>query len=226
MEGLIKFFIRAEVGIYLVAGLVLFIALMRLIKLSNEKKKTVFGLEQEIIAKKIHSTFTMVALSALMILAELFFVSYASVKYPNISIKNTPTVEVQATPTISINAIQNGPTPEVSSTGAQSNSEGCVKGQIEWLSPKAGDEVKGSIELKGTVNVSNLGFYKFEYHAVGEANWTTIAGANQAVIEGPLGGTWNSQNVTPGDYQLRIVAYDSQNNEFPSCTISIRVVAP
>lgn len=226
MEGLITFFIRAEIGIYLIAGLMLFIALIKLIKLSNEKKETVFGLEKEIIGKRIRNTFTMLALSALMILAELFFVSYASVKYPNITATATPTVEVQAATATSGMIIQSQTTFEILSTERSIGSEGCIENQIDWLSPKDGEEVRGAIELKGTVNVPNLGFYKFEYRAANDTNWTTIAGANQAVVEGSLGGTWNSQNLTPGEYQLRIVAYDSQNNEYPACTITIRVVAP
>lgn len=226
MEGLINFFIHAEIGIYLIAGLILFIALVRLIKLSDEKKKTVFGLEKEIIVKRIRSAFTMLALSALMILAELFFVSYASVKYPNIKATATPTVEVQAATATSVMIMQNQMTYEVLPIEKTTGSEGCVENEIDWSSPKDGQEVRGAVELMGTVNVPNLGFYKFEYRAVSDTNWTTIAGANKPVIEGSLGGTWNSQNLTPGEYQLRIVAYDSQNDEYPACMITIRVVAP
>jgi len=45
---------------------------------------------------------------------------------------------------------------------------------------------------------------------VNDANWITIAGANIAVKEGPLGGTWNTMDLTAGDYQLRLVVYDNQ----------------
>lgn len=223
MEGLIRFFIGAEAGIYLIAGIVLVVSLVRFLRFSSERRKTSFGLEQEVITKKIRSTFTMTALAAVMILAELFFVSYASVKFPDVSIQPTPTMAISAAVTDTGSILVGN--PEVPTTGSGSQG-GCITGQLGWKSPKEGDEIKGAVELLGTVNLPNLGFYKFEYKGAADLIWTTIAGANTPVVDGSLGGTWNSQNVTPGDFQLRIVAYNNQNNEFPACIITVHVLAP
>lgn len=226
MEGLIKFFIGAEPVIYIVAGLVLVIAIIRFVKLTNERKKTVFGLEREVLLKRIRSTFTMATISGVMILAELFFVSYGSVKFPDLSIDATPTAEAQISSTQTNLLVVNQPVTQITKSATDSNSDGCVNGQIQWTKPKAGDSIQGSVDLQGTVNLPSLGFYKFEYKGLNDANWITIAGASIPVIDGPFGATWNSQNVTPGDYQLQIIAYDTNNNEYPACIITVHVLAP
>jgi len=165
----------------------------------------------------------MIVLPILMILAEVFFVSWASVKYPSMLIAATSTAETLPTATIPIGLIEStSSVPEMTTTSI-STMQGCTAGVIEWTKPKAGDQVSGSLELQGTVNVPDLGFYKFEYRTVNDANWITIAGANIAVKEGPLGGTWNTMDLTAGDYQLRLVVYDNQNKEYPECVIMVTV---
>ncbi len=101
--------------------------------------------------------------------------------------------------------------------------EGCIPGQIEWTFPKSGGEISATVELKGTVNVPNLGFYKYEYAEPGKDVWNTIAAGNQAKIDGQIG-FCNTSQLTPGDYQLRLVVADNQNKMFPACVIPVRVV--
>jgi hypothetical protein len=79
--------------------------------------------------------------------------------------------------------------------------------------------------LKGTVNVPNLGFYKYQYSKQGEDLWTTIAGGDQPKVEGEIG-FWYIDQLANGDYLLRLVVTDNQNNLFPACVIPVRVVHP
>jgi hypothetical protein len=103
--------------------------------------------------------------------------------------------------------------------------EGCITNKIEWISPKAGDEINANIQLTGTVNVPNLGFYKYQYAQKGEDNWTTLAGGNQPKVKGDIG-FWYTDQLTNGDYLLRLVVADNQNNLFPACVIQVRVNNP
>ncbi len=103
--------------------------------------------------------------------------------------------------------------------------EGCIAGQIEWSYPKSGDEITATVELKGTVNVPNLGFYKYEYAQPGEDVWTTIAAGNQPKVNGQIG-FWNTSQLEPGDYLLRLVVADNQNKLFPACQIPVRITKP
>jgi hypothetical protein len=101
-----------------------------------------------------------------------------------------------------------------------------LPGQIEWTNPKAGDAISGSVDLKGTVNVSGLGYYKFEFRQVGQDTWTTIAGNSTPVIDSSLGASWDTTQYPAGDYQLRLVVSDSQGNiSFPACVISVQILS-
>lgn len=100
--------------------------------------------------------------------------------------------------------------------------EGCTPGQIEWSFPKAGDQVSATVELKGTINVPNLGFYKYEYAKSGEEIWNTIAAGKQPKVDGQIG-FWNTSLLEPGDYLLRLVVADNENNLFPACKIPVRI---
>jgi hypothetical protein len=82
-----------------------------------------------------------------------------------------------------------------------------------------------TVELLGTVNIPNLGFYKYEFSEPGSDVWSTIAADNVAKVNGTIG-YWNTGQLTPGDYLLRLVVVDNQNNPFPACVIAVRVVAP
>jgi len=43
------------------------------------------------------------------------------------------------------------------------------------------------------------------------------------VIEDSIG-LWNTSQVIPGDYLLRLVVLDNDNNEYPACIVSVRVI--
>jgi hypothetical protein len=88
-----------------------------------------------------------------------------------------------------------------------------------------GDKISGTVTLQGTVNVTDLGYYKYEYATAGSDTWTTIAAGNTKIVDQPLGGTWDTSELTPGDYQLRLVVTDHQNNQLPECTIQITITS-
>jgi hypothetical protein len=89
----------------------------------------------------------------------------------------------------------------------------------------AGEQISGTIELKGTVNVLNLGFYKYEFTALGQENWQIIAAGNVKKVNELLG-VWNTGERAPGDYLLRLVVTDNENNALAPCIIPVQVMAP
>jgi hypothetical protein len=108
---------------------------------------------------------------------------------------------------------------------AISGSNGCVAGTLEWTYPKNDGQLKGTETLKGTIQVPNLGFYKYEYSSAGSDNWVTIAAGNQKVTDKELG-TWDTSQLVPGDYRLRLVVADNKNQALPACIISVRIISP
>jgi hypothetical protein len=108
---------------------------------------------------------------------------------------------------------------------ATAQATGCIPGQIDITTPKSGDTVNGSIELVGTADVPNFGFYKYEFAPLGSDTWATILANNKVIQDGNLG-NWDTSAITPGDYQLRLVVSDNQGNNLPACVVPVRIIAP
>jgi hypothetical protein len=147
---------------------------------------------------------------------------------PGIEQVVTPTVDLTQQPTATINVedLITQTTVGLVPTLASFFSKGCVPNQIEWTIPTDGDKISGTVTLEGTINVTDLGYYKYEYAPSASDVWTTIAAGNAKIVNQALGGTWDTSEITPGDYQLRLVVYDHQNTALPECTIKITIAAP
>jgi hypothetical protein len=226
MEELIRFVVNYEVGIYIALGIVFLVNLRRLFRSLFLLRKANFGIEREVAQKGIRSAFTFIFLISLFGLSNFILVSIASIQYPGIAQVATPTIDVMASPEQNSNEVMTQEsTPEgVQQTQTAIAKTGCIPEQLEWVDPLAGDEIHGSIELLGTVNLPNLGFYKYEYRYQGDDLWTPISAGNKAIIEGALGGTWNTEQLVPGNYFLRLVVSDNANNLLQPCEIEVKVL--
>jgi hypothetical protein len=230
MEVVLSYLQNYEGWIYGLLGIVALFYFQKLIFAWKDWQGTVFGLEREIAQRRFTSALTMLLLLALFVLMEFVIVSFVAPSYPQSLSLPTATLDLLATPTATLPALVGAAnavaTLEVSPTAsALPIQEGCVAGQIEWADPKPGDTIRETVELKGTVNVPNLGFYKYQYANPGEDVWTDIAAGNQPKVNGQIG-FWNTSQLNPGDYQLRLVVYDNQNQPFPACIIPVRVTRP
>lgn len=239
MEALLPFLEKYEVWIYVLLSIVAFIYFQKLVIAWKEWQGTVFGLERDSAQRRFSTALTILILLVLFVVVEFVIVSFVSPNSPQIASLPTPTLDVLATPTVTLPVLAQAASAETPAAGegalsetqaaptasSETLTEGCVSGQIEWISPKAGDSISETVELTGTVNVPNLGFYKYEYSRPGEDLWTTIAGGNQAKVNGQIG-FWNTTQLDQGDYILRLVVADNANNLLPACTIAVRVVKP
>jgi hypothetical protein len=225
MDELLRFLQKYEVWIYVVLGAGALVYIQRLVLAWNEWRNTLFGLERESAQRKLSAALTILILLALLVLSEFFIVSFVVPSIPQSSPLATPTLDLLATATATLPPYQEG-TPTVSAlqVTAAPLSEGCIVGVIEWSAPRPGETISATIELIGTVNVPNLGFFKYEYAPLGSDDWTTIAAGNQPLSNGFIG-TWNTTQLVPGDYRLRLVVADNQNEFFPACVVQVRVVS-
>lgn len=253
MEELLPFLQKYEIWIYILLGVVALFPFQKLILAWKMWQESVFGLEREIAQRRFTTALTVLSLLVVLIFLEFFTVSFVAPGYPKVFAVLTPTMDLLATPTTTLSApvqtvpaetlvssasnqtsltdltaLPSGdqPTGEATLSGTpQASQEGCTTGQIEWSFPKAGQEISETVELKGTVNVPNLGFYKYEFSRMGDDTWTTIAAGNQAKVDGQIG-FWNTGALDQGDYRLRLVVADNQNKLFPACIITVRVTKP
>lgn len=223
MADLLKFLATYEVLIYLVLAIGGMFSFRWLYRSWREWKVAVFSLEKEFSARRLGRS---AIISIMVVLFFCFEFSVASFVIPGLPADfflSTPTLDLISTPTGTLSAefmtqfAAQGPAP------AQSGAAGCTPGQIELTFPEPGDEIKGVIELTGTVNISNFGFYKYEVAPSGSDTWATIA-AGRAVVENASLGRWDTTALTPGDYQLRLVVIDNQGTSLSPCVVPVQVV--
>jgi len=223
MEELLPFLQKYEVWIYVVLGIVAFVYFQKLIVAWKDWQGTVYGLERAIAQHRFSTSLTVLVLLVVFVLMEFVIVSFIAPSYPQLAVLPTPTLDLLATPTVTLAAAEAATANVTPTVMTEVTQEGCTPGQIEWTFPQPGQEVNVTVELKGTVNIPNLGFYKYEYAKPEEENWNTIAAGNQAKVDGQIG-FWNTSALVPGDYRLRLVVADNQNQLFPACIIPVRVV--
>lgn len=244
MTELFTFLQSFEIPIYMGLGIFIAFFMRNLLRSLSEWRNSQFGLEKENARRRFYSAVTALSLLVLFGLAEFLIATFIIPGLPKNIAPVTPTLnvhvettvlptdmgaKVQAVPGI----IQNGtqsvaqiPAPTGSPAATQAVAESCTKGQIEWTYPLGGDKLRGKVQLKGTINVPNLGFYKYEFSQPGNSLWTTIAANNENKKIDAVLGTWDTNTITPGDYLLRLVATDNQNQLLPACVVQIQIVAP
>jgi hypothetical protein len=233
MEELLLFLKKYEVWVYVLSALIGLVYLRKLVLAYQDWRASLFGMERESAQRRFSTYLT---LFLLVILTAGLEVSLVSFVIPNYPVKKgllvTPTLDLNITPTLPLPAaagtpaaVPGAPNQTQQPTVVVKLTEGCTPGAVEWSSPKVGDEISGKVQLIGTVNIPNLGFYKYEFSQPGTDVWSTIAADNKNVVNALLG-NWDTTLLVPGDYLLRLVVSDSQNQLLPACVVSVRVVAP
>ncbi len=218
-----KFLYTYEVLIYIllaIGGLISFRWFWRSLR---EWQMSVFKLEREFSSRRLGQSAAISMLILILFCFEFFMASFIFPGLPSDAFLSTPTLDFISTPTGTLS-------PEMMTQFAAqppqlpaASASGCVPGQLELTSPEAGAEIKGTIDLVGTVNIGNFGFYKYEVAPLNGTTWATISAGREIVVNGPLG-RWDTAVLTPGDYQLRLVVTDNQGNALPPCIVPVRVI--
>lgn len=189
----------------------------------REWRDSVFSLEREFALRRL-GRITAIALLILgLMFAEFFISTFVAPSLPASDILTTPTLDLLAAPPGTLSAAD--ATQAALSTGTQSvpsGMSGCVPDQIMISSPQPGEIVNGSIQIIGTANVPNFGFYKYEIAPIGTQSWTTISAGREAKQDKELG-AWNTGSLTNGEYFLRLVITDNEGGSLEPCVIAVRV---
>ena len=225
MNYVIRFLAEFEVPIYLMLGIVALIYLRRILMALQEKRSAIFGLEREAAQRKVVSASTVLILVGLLTVGEFVVATFLAGELAQEPTFATATIEVLTTPTVTLGPPPEGATPtptlypQVQLEGIESN---CINDVLEIERPEHLSEVSGVVELIGSVNTENFGSYKYEYSTVGEPNWQTIAAGSGVRIDESLG-NWYTNDLTPGEYLLRLVALDNNGVDQSACVIQITI---
>lgn len=226
MRELLALLQTNELWIFLLVGAIFIVYLRRLLLALAKSRKVLFGLEKEQARRQVAAALAILVFAGIFGALVFSLNTFVTPNIANISFLHTPTLNPLATATATLPAPQSSPTPQLgfAPTLQLLAVEGCITGKIEWTYPVADSEIFGSVVLKGTVNITNIGFYKYEYSQPGSDSWFTIAAGNVTRIDQELGGAWDTTQLVPGDYRLRLVVADAQNQVLPACVIPIRIV--
>jgi hypothetical protein len=224
LDALFRFLVQYEVLIYLILAIGVVFSARSLWKAWAEWRSAVFGLEKELSFQKVRVSGAFLILLVMIGLSQFCLVTFIVPFLPATTFLLTPTADLLQTPvsTLSAEALtaQLGASP-----AAPAGSAGCVPGQIMVSSPQASGDVQGKIVISGTVDVPNFGFFKYEYAPQGSETWSTIAAGDKIIRDGELG-AWDTSQLVPGDYQLRLLVTDNLGKALPACIIPVRVSAP
>ncbi|HVM72669.1 MAG TPA: hypothetical protein VMT91_12985 [Anaerolineales bacterium] len=227
MKVVLTFFVNLTPVIFALLALGLIFSLRRLARSLSEERTSVFGLEREIAQGHVRQAVAMLVVISVLALSEFALVVFLVPNVPGLVALPTPTMNPLITPTGTFPlefmetlgvVTPGGPTLTPSATG-------CIPGQIDITAPKPGSSLQKSVQLMGSANIPNFGFFKYEFAPLGSDAWVTILADNKVVQDGNLG-SWDITTITPGDYQLRLVVSDNQGNNYPACVIPVRIIAP
>lgn len=223
MAAFYKFLASYEVLIYIVLAIGGLFAFRWLWRSWREWQVSVFSLEREFSARRLARSAAMSILIVVFFCVEFFMASFVIPGLPADFFILTPTLDLISTPTGTLSPAIMTQYASVPQGASAASAAGCMPNQVMVTYPKPGDEIKGAIELTGTVNIPNFGFYKYEVAPLGSDTWATIAAGRTTVIEGSLG-RWDTTALTPGDYQLRLVVVDNQGTTLSPCIVPVQVV--
>ena len=228
MEEALRFFKAYEIWIYLLLGLGGLIYVRKFILAWRELRDSAFGLERENAQSRLNQAASVLVLLLAMAVVEFMLVSFVAPSVPGATPLLTPTLNLLATPstTLAPGTQEPGetlaPATPTSAIGISTPDTGCIADQSLIISPEDGSGIGGVVEIIGTANIPNFGFYKLEMKRPEETNWLTILAGDEIKINDTLG-TWNTSLLSPGNHQLSLVLVDNQGQTQTPCIIQVRV---
>jgi hypothetical protein len=232
MEEALSFFRTYEMWMYVILVLAGLVYIRRFILAWEELRRAAFGLERESAQSHLNQSAGMLVLLFIMAVAIFVVVSFVAPAFPASIPLQTPTMDLLASPSTTIEgeAAQEQdatPTADLLSLTAtvQVIGEGCIPGQIMLSDPVDGSEISGVVIIKGTADIQNFGFYKYEVARLGDTVWQTIQAGREIKQESELG-QWDTRTLAPGDYMLRLIVIDNQGETLEPCVIQVNVNNP
>jgi hypothetical protein len=224
MGEILRFFKENEVFIYLILGGFAVWQIRKFALAWVELRNAAFGLERESAQSRLNWVATMLIIVFMLGVGEFVLVSFVAPTVPGASPLTTPTLDLLASPTTTLEAksltTDTTPVPTI-----ETENNGCVSGQVDIISPENGETIRDIVEIIGSADIPNFGFYKFEMAAINDVSWLTIQAGETITQNGRLG-YWDTTRLPPGDYALRLVITDNQGQSTEPCVVQVRVDPP
>ena len=214
-----------EFLIYFILGALAIWQLRNFFVAWEELRAAAFGLEKESAQTRLNRSAALLVVLLFLTAAEFGLVSFIIPAVPGVDPIPTPTIDLLATSTATIDpqtVSQPTATQLPMLPGTQPGQEGCVPGEVMITFPENNTVVSGKIEIEGTANIDDFGFYKFEISPANSDTWLTIQAGDKIKIEESLG-FWYTSQLDPGNYWLRLVVLDNQGIQRDPCVVELVV---
>jgi hypothetical protein len=190
----------------------------------REWRDSVYTLEREFALWRLGRVTALGFLVLGLFFVEFYIATFIAPSLPASELLTTPTLDLLASPQATLFPIDSTEAALVPSTQpVQNGMSGCIADRIMITAPKSGDEINAVVNLIGTADVPNFGFYKYEVAPIGTQNWATVS-AEREPKKDELLGTLNTLSLSNGDYFLRLVITDNVGNSLEPCVIAVRVL--
>jgi hypothetical protein len=227
MYELLRYLKDLEYLIYLVLGTLVVWQLRKFYLAWEELRAAAFGLEKESAQLRLNRSAAILVALLFLGVAEFGLVTFIIPAMPNVEPLPTPTLDLLATATITIAPDATLDSPAITQTplpGTEVMLNGCIPDQLFISYPANNDTVSGVVEVEGTVNISDFGFYKFEVAAVNSEKWLTVQAGDTPKVDEMLG-FWDTSQLESGNYTLRLVVIDNRGVQLEPCAVDLYVDA-
>lgn len=216
----------------------------RAIMAHREKSQAIFTLEKEAASSTRLRSIGMVFVLSILAGAVYFTAAYLE---PGLDLQTenepTPTVLLQPTPSPTLGPPtptpsprptrtprprRPTPTPEATPTPSTPTPESvalppCPDPQARLTYPTVNAVLKGTVEFRGTANIDNFDYYKFEFKSKGATEWSFIQSFGEPVTDGVLGVWPIPPSLPAGTYTFRLVVVDKTGNYPPPCEVEVTI---
>jgi hypothetical protein len=216
-----------QVWIYAALGLAALFYLALWWRASRGLRVAIYGLERESVYGRRNQAAAMLIILSVLVLS-VYVVS--NVIVPNVDYLTPPTATPRAThtPVPSATPVRSAATagPGTAEPTLSVDSSGCDNPHATLTAPTPHERITGTYEVRGTADLSNFGFYKFEIAGDNTGGaWVPLGVGTAAVTDAALG-TFDSSAYLPGEYAFRLVVLDSAGNAPTACVVAVTFVAP
>jgi hypothetical protein len=228
MYEILQYLRDLEYLIYIVLGSLAIWQFRKFYLAWEELRAAAFGLEKESAQLRLNRSAALLVVLLFLGTAEFGLVSYIIPAMPGVNPIPTPTVDLLATPTSTLALdpnLDSTPQPVSPPFVTDINTTGCIANEVMITYPENNSTVSGIVEVEGTVNIADFGFYKFEISAANTNNWLTVQ-AGDTPKEDEMLGFWDTTQLQAGNYYLRLVVIDNQGIQLDPCAVFLYVDLP
>jgi len=225
MNELLRYLKDFEYLIYIIIGGFTVWHIRKFFIAWEELRAAAFGLEKESAQLRLNRSAALLVVLLFLGTAEFGLVSFIIPSMPNANPIPTATLDLLASPTTTISPVEETAVLAVQETplpGTAIVQAGCVPEVLMITYPENNTTVSGIIEIEGTVDIPDFGFYKFEISSPNSGTWLTIQAGDAPKSEEMLG-FWDTTQLDPGNYSLRLVVIDNQGVPNEPCAVDLYV---